>query len=237
MRQVLLAALVTLAGCTSPDMVRPTGGDGTPPVGEAEVRAGLKEALTVSVSRAIEELSRPGAMEAEPTLRLGFPPPAVPVEATLNASGKAVLTARVIESLNLAAETVAAQGKGPFLDAIKSTNIADTIHLMRGALNEATEYLRNRAHGRIVAAMRPLVQRALGPAGVTASWAEAMRAYGKFPKAERVDVDLVAYVTERVTDAIFRMMGAMEARIRQEPSARTTDLLRRVFGHGQIHNY
>jgi hypothetical protein len=131
--------------------------------------------------------------------------------------------------MNRAAEEAAPKAKDIFLDAVKEMSFEDARNILNGPENAATRYLEEKTGPALGEAFKPLVSRSMSQVGVTRAYQELEAKAKAVPFASMVDVDLDNYVTQNALDGLFYMLGQEEAKIRQNPAARVTDLLQTVF--------
>ena len=191
---------------------------------------GLKEALGVGTSRSVDLLGRPDGYLKNVDVRIPMPEKLRVVDTSLRTIGKGNLVDEFVTSMNRAAETAAPLARNVFLDTIKQMSFADAVKIVRGKDHEATDYLRANAGPRLDALFRPMVHSQLDKVGTTRTFSAMMGRASSLPFAGRITFDLDAYVTAKALDGLFLMIGREEEKIRKDPLARTTDLLKTVFG-------
>jgi uncharacterized protein DUF4197 len=192
--------------------------------------SGLKEALGVGTSRSVDLLGRPDGYLKNVDVRIPMPERLHVVDTSLRTIGKGSLVDEFVSSMNRAAETAAPLARDVFLDTIKQMSFADAVKIVRGKDHEATDYLRANAGPRLDTLFRPIVAGQLDKVGTTRSFDTMMARMSSLPFAGHVAFDLNAYVTAKALDGMFLMIGREEEKIRRDPVARTTDLLKTVFG-------
>jgi hypothetical protein len=197
---------------------------------EAEMTGGLKEALAVGVERAIKGLARPGGYLNDPAVRIPLPSTLERAEQTLRTFGQGKSVEEFIATVNGAAEKAVPQGAEIVGDAIRGMSIADTQKLLNGGDDAATQYFREKTWDRLTAAMLPIVQRATTQAGVTGAYKNMISRVGPAASLLGDSADLDAYVTSKTLEGLFVKLADEERAIRQNPMARSTDLLKKVFG-------
>jgi enolase len=133
-------------------------------------------------------------------------------------------------SMNRAAEKAAPQATSIFVDAIKGMTIEDARKILNGGDTAATEFFKSKTHDKIYDVFKPIVSSSMDEVGVTRSYKEMMGKYESFPFMSKESVDLDHYVTNKAMDGLFYMVGQEEKKIRTDPAARVTDLLKTVFG-------
>ena len=227
-----IAFIVLIVSCTGTDIGK-TVGDAwaNRPVTEAEAAEGIKEALTIGISKGADEVARTDGYYGNPIIRIVFPPKAAKVEKTLRDVGLGAEVDKAILSLNRAAEDAATEAKPIFINAIKQLTIRDAFNIVRGPNDAATTYLKNKTADDLTAAFKPKIETSLNKVNATKYWADIMGLYNKIPFVEPVETDLPTYVTQEAIDGLFFKISEEELRIRENPIARTTELLKRVFGN------
>jgi hypothetical protein len=195
-----------------------------------EVVRGLKEALSIGTNHAAASASKVGGYLNNPMIRIPFPPDAQRVKAVVEGIGMQRQVDDFVRTLNRAAEEAAKEAGRVFLDAILQMTIADGYQILRGPDDAATAYLRRTTTVPLTAKFRPIVKRAIEKVEVTKYWNPIITAYNRVPFVQRINPDLDAYVTEKGLQGLFSLIAGEERKIRRDPAARTTELLRKVFG-------
>lgn len=192
---------------------------------------GLKEALRISSQNASGKLNVSNGFFGNRLIKILMPPEARNIENVLRQFGFGNQCDRLILSLNRAAEDAAGKAVPVFVNAITSMTINDGLSILRGGNNAATEFLKRTTTQALTQAFRPVIQNSLGKVDATRYWNEVFSLYNSLPiTRNKVNTDLTAYVTERALNGLFITVAQEEANIRNNPGARVTDLLRRVFG-------
>lgn len=197
---------------------------------EQHIASGLKEALRVGTQRAVSSLSQPGGFANVPALRLQLPEDLQPAARTLRAVGMGKPVDDLENAMNRAAETAAGEAIPVFADAVASMSIADAVGILNGPDDAATSYFQERTSASLRARFTPIVEGAMQQVGVYRSYSEAKRLYESIPLTQDLAPDLEGYVLDRTLSGLFGSLAKEEARIREDPAARTTALLREVFG-------
>lgn len=201
-----------------------------PALTEEEVGRGLKEALTKGTEKGVDQISKPDGFFKDMAIKILMPPDAVKVEEKLRAVGQGDKVDQAIESMNRGAEDASKEAKTIFVDAIKSMTIQDAMNILRGENNAATEFLKKATREALYSKFEPIIEASLEKVGATKHWATVMNAYNKIPFVEKVNPDLTEYVTNKAIDGLFVQIEKEEREIRANPAARTSDLLKKVFG-------
>jgi hypothetical protein len=133
-------------------------------------------------------------------------------------------------SMNRAAEKAAPKAKALFFDAIKQMTFSDARKILQGQDNEATLYFKDKTSNRLHEIFKPIVRRVMSEVGVTRTYQELDAKVRSIPFTDRLSFDLDNYVTNKALDGLFLMVAEEERKIREDPTARVTDLLKEVFG-------
>jgi len=193
-----------------------------------EIIGGLKEALETGTKRGTDKLSMVDGFFKDAALKILMPAEAQKAEKTLRNLGMGKLVDNAILSMNRAAEDAAKEAAPIFLNAIKGITIQDGLGILRGGDFAATEFLKGKTVTSLTEAFRPVIENSLQKVDATKHWNLVFSNYNKV-SAEKVNPDLSAYVTEKALAGIFHQVGQEEQKIRKDPSARATDLLKKVF--------
>lgn len=194
-----------------------------------EVASGLKEALTKGVSKGSDEVSKEDGFFKNPEIKIPFPPEVQQVESTLRKMGMDAQVDKFILSLNRAAEDAAKEAKPIFVSAIKQMTIEDAWSILKGEDDAATKYLNKTTSAQLKEKFKPVIKASLDKVNATKYYKELITAYNKVPLVKKVNPDLDAYATDKATDGLFVMIAKEEKNIRENPGARTTELLKKVF--------
>ncbi len=190
---------------------------------------GLKEALTIGTDSSTKKLSRVDGFFTDAAIKILMPEEAKKAEKTLRNVGMSSLVDKAILSMNRAAEDAAGGVTAIFWDAIKEMTVNDGISILRGNDFAATSFLKLKTSAILTLKMRPVIQASLDKVNATQYWKDVFTAYNKF-SSKKVDTDLTGYVTGKAMDGIFYEIGLEEQKIRKDPAAQVTDLLKKVFG-------
>ncbi|MBX3253809.1 MAG: DUF4197 domain-containing protein [Chitinophagaceae bacterium] len=205
-----------------------TGKDGN--LSKDDIAAGLKEALSVGAQNAGKTLSAVDGYFANAALKILMPEEAKKVEEKLRAVGMGKQVDEAILSMNRAAEDAAKSAAPIFVNAIKQMSIQDAAGILKGGDFAATEYLKGKTTSALTESFRPVIEKSLEKVDATKYWNTLFTAYNKFT-LNKINPDLSAYVTEKALSGIFYQVAQEEQKIRKDPLARTTELLKNVFGN------
>jgi hypothetical protein len=195
-----------------------------------EIINGLKEALATGTQRGTNKLSVVDGFFKDAALKILMPAEAQKAEQTLRNLGMGKLVDNAILSMNRAAEDAAKEATPIFLNAIKGITIQDGLSILRGNDFAATEFLKGKTVAALTEAFRPVIERSLEKVDATKHWNLVFSNYNKVSR-EKVNPDISAYVTEKALAGIFFQVGQEEQKIRKDPAARATDLLKKVFAN------
>ena len=230
MRKLIYAVLFTctLTGCDVAQQVL-NQANATDGLTTNDIVAGLKEALTVGTQNSSTQLSLADGFFANAAIKILMPSEAQKVENTLRSVGLGSVVDKAILSMNRAAEDAAKSASPIFINAIKQMTITDAIGILKGGDFAATNYFKEKTTAALTEAFRPSIDNALTKVNATKYWKDVFTAYNKF-SANPVNPDLSAYVTSKAVDGIFYQVGLEEQKIRKDPVARISDILKKVFG-------
>lgn len=204
-----------------------TGGEVT----EAEAGEGIKDALAQGLVKAVLQLNKEDGFFKDALYKILMPPDAKKIENTLRDLGMNKMVDKAILQINRAAEDAAGYAKPIFVDAIKSMTLTDAIGLVRNGDTSATHFFREKTTEKLVAAFQPVIKTSLDKVEATKYYADVINTYNNFPTTfKKLNPDLPGFVTAKATDALFDLVAKEEVNIRQNIAARTTELLRKVFG-------
>lgn len=194
-----------------------------------EIANGLKEALTIGAQKGSSLLSAKDGFFANAALKILLPPEAQKIESTLRKIGMGKLVDDAVLSMNRAAEDACKSAAPIFVGAIKEMTLTDVLGILKGSDTSATAYLQQKTTAPLTTAFRPVIDSSLKKTNATKYWNTLVTTYNKF-SLKKVNPDLAGYVTEKSLSGIYKQIAVEEKDIRKNPVARTTDLLKKVFG-------
>jgi hypothetical protein len=197
---------------------------------DSKIIRALKEALEIGSANAVGEVSKLDGYYKNPQVKIPLPKTVQKVEVVLRATGYGPEVDEFSRSMNRAAERAAPEAKALLWDAIKGMTFEDARTILNGRDNEATLYFEGKTRQRLHELFVPIVHTAMEEVGVTRTYQEMHAAISTVPFADRLDLDLDEYVTEKALDGLFYMVADEERKIRHDPAARVTKLLKDVFG-------
>ncbi len=232
---VPLVLLLALAGPATAgfldDVVKALGLSGQAAgIGDADVVAGLKEALSIGTANAVDATSAVDGYFANAAIRIVVPENMRKAADVLGKVGFRKEVDDFERSMNRAAERAAPRAREIFIDAVRGMTFEDARGILKGGDTAATDYFRSKTREKIRSAFAPVVSASMDEVGVTRSYKELMGRYAALPFVDAESVDLDRYVTGKALDGLFLVLGQEETKIRKDPAARVTDLLKKVFG-------
>jgi len=198
---------------------------------EAEVGEGLKEALNQGVSKGVTQLNKKDGYFKDLQIKIPMPAEAKNVEEKLRSLGQGEKVDAAIESMNRAAEDAAAGAKDIFVVAIKEMTLTDAMSILKGEDDAATKYLNKTTYNELTKKFKPVIKVSLDKVGAKKHWSTVFGSYNKIPLVKKVNPNLEDYVTEKALNGLFIQVAKEELKIRKDPAARATDLLKKVFGN------
>jgi hypothetical protein len=231
MKKLLLAlmSVIVLSSCDVLNKLPQATGIGG--ITEAEAGQGIKQALSQGLAGAVLQLNKQDGFFKDALYKILLPPDAKKVENTLRDLGFNNMVDKAILQINRGAEDAAGYAKPIFADAIRNMTLQDAIGLVRNGDTSATHFFREKTTDKLIAAFLPVIKASLDKVEATKYYGDAINKYNNFPTTFRkINPDLASFVTAKATDALFDLVAKEEKNIRTNIAARTTDILRKVFG-------
>lgn len=197
-----------------------------------QIISGLKEALQVGTNNSVLKANKKDGYFGDNRIKIPFPKDAEFAQKTVRSipiEGPKLVDTLVLK-LNRAAEKASMKAKPIFIDAITKMNISDGVSILKGNNDAATQYLKTNTYSQLVAAFKPDIQKSLEDVGAQKAWKDVTSNYNKIPFHKKINTDLAQYTTEKALDGLFILIADEEAKIRKDPAAQVTDLLKSVFG-------
>ncbi len=226
----LIIISITLGSCDVINQAAGAAGAATG-ISNAEAGSGIKEALAQGIAKSVLKLNTTDGFFKDAIYKVLLPPDAKKIENTLRSLGFNNMVDKAILQINRGAEDAAGYAKPIFVDAIKSMTLNDAIGLIRNGDTSATHFFREKTTDKLIAAFTPVIKSSLDKTEATKYYSEMVTKYNNLPVVfKKVNPDLTGYVTERATGALFNLIAKEEINIRTNLAARTSDLLKKVFG-------
>jgi hypothetical protein len=198
---------------------------------EKDAADGIKEALVNGTGQSVKLVSVVDGYWGNPEIKIPFPPEAKEMESKLRTIGMGKKVDEFNKSMNRAAEKAADEAKPIFVAAIKGMTVRDAVNIVKGTDNAATLYLKNTTSPELISKFQPIIKTSLNEVDATRYWSDLITAYNKIPMVKKMNPDLTLYVTQKAIDGLFIMIAKEELKIRKDPMARTSELLKKVFGN------
>ena len=240
MKKTILSISLISIGLTSCDVLNEAAeilvidsGESTPALTNDEVISGLKEALNIGIKNSVDLTSVQDGFLGNAEIRLPFPEDAIKVKEKALSWGLDNQVEKFETNLNRAAEEATKEALPIFKDAILGMSISDGFSILNGGEGAATRFLKDRTTAQLVTAFSPKVEAAISKVKLTDYWEPIINKYNgamTLTGGEKINPDLNEYVTERAITGLFLMVEKEENKIRQDPIARVTSLLQKVFG-------
>ena len=235
---IIIAAFLAAAAFSSAQTIDPSkwlsgakDTKATKDTNNKDVVAGLKEALKIGSENAVSLTGKTDGYFGNAAIKILMPKQLQTVEQGLRLIGQGEKVDEFVLSMNRAAEKAAPAAKGIFGDAITSMSFEDAKNILTGGDTAATDYFRAKTGDKLTAAFRPVVKDSMKDVGVVKQYEQLQGSYQSVPLASALQsFDIESYVVNKALDGLFLMLGNEERKIRQDPAARVTDLLKQVFG-------
>lgn len=218
-----------LVGCTAQQIQQALGTVVEEKLSTEDVANGLKEALVKGITNGANKASAVNGFLGNPQIKIPFPPDVQKVETKLRQLGMGSQVDKFIETLNRGAEEAAKEAKPIFVSAITGMTFQDAWAILKGENNAATSYLQRTTSDQLRAKFAPVIKSALDKTSATKYYSDLITTYNKVPFVEKVNPNLEEYATNLALQGLFTLVAQEELKIREDPMARTTDLLKRVF--------
>ena len=194
----------------------------------------LTEVLFNGAVTAVDQLGKTDGYFKNPRVKIPMPKSLAPVEKGLRVIGQSQFADDFVQAMNRAAEKAVPEAIDIFKHAIRQMTFTDAKNIVRGPDDAATQFFRRTSETRLREKFLPIVERFTEQVGVTAQYKQMMRQAGPVAHLVGQDaVDIDGYITQKALDGLFMLMADEERRIRRDPLARTTEILRKVFGFGR----
>ena len=197
---------------------------------DSKINAGLKQALQIGAENSVKLVGRPNGYFGNAAIKILMPSNLRPLEKGLRLVGYGPKVDDFVLSMNRAAEAAAPAARKIFVEAITSMSFDDARRILSGGDTAATDYFKRKTTSQLTAAFRPVVDKTMAKNGVTRQYNALVEQYTAIPFAKNQDLDISSYVVTKALGGLFYELGEEERKIRKDPAAQTTSLLREVFG-------
>jgi hypothetical protein len=235
MKKICIVSVLLMMSCTTAQ-INQTLGEVNKAIGSekalttAEVAEGLKEALIKGISNGSDIVSQLDGYFKNPEIRIPFPPDVKKVEDRLRQIGLGKEVDKFVLTLNRGAEDAAKEAKPIFISAIRQMTIDDAWSILRGEDDAATQFLIRTTSAQLKEKFKPVIKNSLDKVSATKYYGDIVTRYNQIPLVQKVNPELDDYATNKAIEGLFLMIAKEEKNIRADPAARTTELLKRVFG-------
>lgn len=225
----VLVSSTTYSQITLPNIL--TGKNKNSGITENEAGQGIKEALLQGVTTAVLNLNKTDGFFGSEFYKMLLPEDAKKVEKTLRNIGMGAQVDKAVLAINRGAEDAVAFAKPIFFDAVKQMTLTDALNIIKGSKDAATNYFKDKTKQKLITAFTPSVKTSLDKVDATKHYSDIITTYNKLPTTfKKINPDLPSYVVGKAIDALFDQVAKEEANIRANPLARTSDILKKVFG-------
>ncbi|OHD54815.1 MAG: hypothetical protein A2Y33_02270 [Spirochaetes bacterium GWF1_51_8] len=229
---VLLSGLLILSSCQDAgqiqSMIKPADQAGQ--LDEATIVSGLKEALNVGIKNAVKLTTKPDCFLNNASIKIPIPVELKEWEDKLRAVGLSGQVNDFLYAMNCAADMASAKSGDIFMDAVSKMTVQDANNILKGQSDAATVYLEKATRKSLYDLFAPIITQAMNEQGVTKLYNSLIEKYNAIPLVKPITFNLADYVNNKALDGIFYLLAQEEAKIRKDPAARVTDLLKKVFG-------
>ena len=228
-KMIVLSVVCCLFSCAELQQVvntLPQDGGG---ITNADIAAGLRQALDNGIDKQVSKLTKTDGFFRNELVKIVLPAELQKVDRTLRDLGMGQLADEGLKVLNRAAEDAVKEATPIFVNAVRQITFNDARNILMGPDNSATQYLSNKTTQELYGRFNPVITNSLDKVGATQIWNTIITQYNAIPLTNNVNPDLADYVTREALKGVFTMIAVEEKEIRNNFSARTTDLLRRVF--------
>jgi hypothetical protein len=228
---IILSALTGLNSCEPAKEILGTIGTNSGAVTEQEAGMGIKEALSNGLANAVLNLNKTDGFFGSDIYKVLLPPDAVKAEQRLRSLGLGKEVDKAVLSINRAAEDAVGFAKPIFVNAIKSMSLQDALGIVKGGKNSATNFFKEKTSAALIEAFAPSVKSSLEKVSATKYYGDLATTYNSIPLVQnKINPDLTNFVVGKSVDALFDQIAKEEVNIRENPLARTSDILKKVFG-------
>ena len=226
---VLSIALFSLAGCAEMQQVLEQLPQQTGILSQAEMGNGLKEALNNGITKQVSKLTTTDGFFRNEAVKILLPEEIQKVDTKLRQLGMSKLADEGLKVLNRAAEDAVKEATPIFVDAVKQMTFTDAKNILLGNESSATTYLQTSTSTALYGKFNPVIKNSFAKVGADKIWTQIITKYNSIPLVKKINPDLTDYTTNKAMEGVFKMIAVEEKDIRTNFSARTSDLLKKVF--------
>jgi len=226
---VLSIAILSLVSCAEMQQVLEQLPQQTGVLSQAEMGNGLKEALNNGITKQVSKLTATDGFMRNEAVKILLPQELQKVDTKLRQLGLSKLADDGLRVLNRAAEDAVKEATPIFVDAVKQMTFTDAKNILLGNESSATNYLQTTTSSALYGKFNPVIKNSFAKVGADKIWAQIITKYNSIPLVNKVNPDLTDYTTNKAMEGVFKMIAIEEKDIRTNFSARTSDLLKKVF--------
>ena len=229
-RILALIVVCNLMACAELQQVVDSLPQGTTDVlGNADIAAGLREALDLGIEKQVAKLTAEDGFYKNELVKIVLPEELQKVDSALRKIGLSSLADEGLKVLNRAAEDAVSEATPIFVNAVKDITFDDAKTILLGEDNAATSYLTTKTQTELYEKFKPVINNSFSKVGADKIWANLITKYNNIPLTSNVNPDLTDYVTTEALDGVYTMIAVEELEIRNSVASRSTDLLKKVF--------
>lgn len=230
MKKIILSiALFSLAGCAEMQQVLEQLPQQTGILSQTEMGNGLKEALNNGITKQVSKLTTTDGFFRNEVVKILLPEEIQKVDTKLRQLGMSKLADEGLKVLNRAAEDAVKEATPIFVDAVKQMTFTDAKNILLGNESSATTYLQTSTSTALYGKFNPVIKNSFAKVGADKIWTQIITKYNSIPLVKKINPDLTDYTTNKAMEGVFKMIAVEEKDIRTNFSARTSDLLKKVF--------
>jgi hypothetical protein len=226
---LLLCSVIVLSSCAELQQIANQIPQGGGVLSQADIGNGLRAALDQGIDREVTKLMSTDGFYKNDLVKILLPEELQKVDDGLRKIGLSSVADEGLKLLNRAAEDATKEALPIFVDAVKGITFTDAKNILLGDNRAATSFLETKTQQELYTKFSPVINSNLSKVGATDLWSGAINKYNKIPFTTSVNPDLTDYVTQKAMEGVFKMIAQEEIQIRENVSARSTDLLKRVF--------
>ncbi len=202
------------------------------PLDNKTVIAGLKQALQIGARNSVSKTSKKGGFNNNPLIHIPLPKELDSAVSALNKVGLGRYSKKLELQMNRAAEVASVEAKDILIKSVSNMSLQDGWSILKGGDNAATNYFRRNTQNELKVKFQPVIKRSMNKIGFYPEYRKLLKAYNTIPFTRKPNLDIENYIMNKSLDGLFIMLAKEEAKIRKDPAARVTELLKKVFTAG-----
>ena len=212
---------------------QPAGSAASPGVdtlSNADINAGLKEALTRGADSAVAQLGVKDGFYGNPALKIPLPKNLQKIDKTMRMFGMGSQADELVLAMNRAAEAAVPEAKTLLVSAVKAMTLDDARGILTGGPTSATDFFRSKTETQLTERFGPIVKAVTDKTSLAQQYNRYAGQAAQFNLNVKNQASVEQYVTGQSLDRLYRLIGEKEQAIRANPMQAGSDLLRQVFG-------